>query len=287
MDLYFQKFPQMYYNNKLCVDITRRTRLSDSTKRNPQFYYNYEVKAGTREDTVANAYYDDPTLSWLIYLTNDIVDPYYQWYNNDDDFIALLKEKYGSYEESTQKIKFFRTNWATDDSQLTPTYFENNLPENFRKYYTPIFGMGTRIVSYQRRPEDVISNTNKIVQFDFDTTLANTFVVGERVIINTLNIPTGSCEVVKANTSCIVGQHVLGNTSSNNTLQGLTSNAEATIATTLLIQSNISDTESNFWEPVYYYDYEREKYEEKKIIKVLDANFAPEASRQLRQQLKE
>jgi hypothetical protein len=82
-------------------------------------------------------------------------------------------------------------------------------------------------------------------------------------------------------------QHVGGNTSASNLINGLTSGANATILDTDLVQDNIPDAEFAYWEPVTIFEWERSKNESKKQIYLLEANWALEASEQLRQRLKE
>lgn len=286
---YFGNFPQIYYNNKLAVDITKRVRFSDTTRRIPTAFYNYEVKAGHRADVVSNAYYEDPMYTWLIYYANEIIDPYYQWYLSEDDFERFIAEKYGSFEYAQQKVQFMRLNWATDDQEISPHFYDNNLGTNLQKYFSPVFGQGTKVISYKRKYEDITCNTNKIVSFTVVSGSETELVGGQLCTISAAGIPVGSAEVVRANSTVVVCQHVFGNTSNSNTIEPRfnASNAVVTIIDSDILQLNIPDDEIVYWDAVKAYDWEQEKNEERKIIKLLDGNYASDASNALRQKLKE
>jgi hypothetical protein len=41
-------------------------------------------------------YYDDPAYAWLVLLSNNIIDPYFEWPLSVYDFNQFIKKKYGS-----------------------------------------------------------------------------------------------------------------------------------------------------------------------------------------------
>ena len=286
MDLYFSKFPLITYGNIQCVDITRRVTVEETAKRYPNSFYDYEVKSGYRPDMVSDVYYQDSYMDWLLFLTNDQIDPLYDWYLNDDDFNAFIVAKYGSIAISQQKILGWQSNWFDDNEQLNPSYYDTNLPEAIKKYYEPVYAGGKNIVAYKRKQEDIFCNTNKIISFSVDT-LAALYTPGERVIITNLGVEVGSLEVISSNSGTLIGKHILGNTTVNNVLVGQVSGATTPILTASVISSTIADSEGVFWSPLYAYDFEQYKNEQKKFIKILDSNFASEASRSLKIKLNE
>jgi hypothetical protein len=289
MERYFIKFPTLTYANTECKDITRRVVLENVLQKNPSLYHKYTISQGLRPDMLSASYYEDSYLDWLIYLNNGIVDPYYGWYLETDDFDQFIKKKYGSTEQAMKKVAYFQLNWPTDDKEITPSFYENNLPDTLKKYYVPVFNVNNRIVSYVRKQEDVVTNTNRILHFDVTVNSGNGFVVGEIIDINNnaLSEVVGVCEVVFANTSVVKAQHIGGNTAPTNKLVGENSNTIATITNTDIRANNIPDDEYVYWSPVYYYEYENEKNEKNKNIRLLDTGFAMEVAEQLRVALKE
>ncbi len=104
---YFRNFPSIEYNAKICRNIISRPRLKESILSNPMSFYSYVIEGDMRPDQVANGYYNDPEMMWLIFLANDIIDPYYQWPLPYNQFIQMLANKYGSQEEAKAKIAHY------------------------------------------------------------------------------------------------------------------------------------------------------------------------------------
>lgn len=284
---YFSKFPTLVYNGVVVKDISRRAVISSETRSVPTVFYPYEVQAGLRSDTIADAYYDDPTYDWLIYLTNGIVDPYYGWYLDEYNFNKFIADKYGSQEKAIKTIKYYQLNWSDDDVDLDPSYYDNNLPEVLKKYFSPNFGYSSRVISYRRRREDWTVNTNKIYNFNVAMASNTLFETGELVKIQTLGLDVGNCQVVFANSTLVTVNNISGNTDANNQLVSDYGTATATITDTDLVIENITDDEAVFWSGISYFEYERAKNEDRKFVTLLDANYALEAAENLRKKMKE
>lgn len=289
MERYFIKFPEMTYANTQCRDITRRVTMEDKLKLNPSLYHRYTIGETERADLLAHSYYEDSYYDWLIYLNNGIVDPYYGWYMDMYDFNNYIIKKYGSIEQAQKRIKYYQLNWPTNDVELTPSYYENNLPDHLKKYYDPIFNTQNKIISYRRKKDDIVTNTNKLLQFAVGSVTGNGFMKGEIVDIynSTLSSVIGGGEVVFANTTTLKVHHISGNTSSTNKVLGETSNTLATITQSNILIENLPDDEAVYWSPVYHYDYELEKNEMNKNIRLIDSSFSLDIAEELRVILKD
>lgn len=289
MERYFIKFPTITYSNTQCVDMTKRVTMEEQLKLNPSLYHKYALSETERADLIADSYYDDSYLDWLIYLNNGIVDPYYGWYLDSYDFNNFIVKKYGSIEAAQKKIKYYQLNWPTTDFEISPSFYENNLPDHLKKYYEPNFSQQNKILSYKRKAEDFVTNTNKLLEFSLSSVTGNGFIKGEIIDIYNpaLSSIIGGCEVVYSNTTVVKVQHISGNTSATNKILGETSNTLATITTSIKLFENLTDDEAVYWSPVYFYEYEIEKNEKNKNIRLLDANYALDVSEQLRVALKE
>ena len=101
---YFRHFPIIEYGTKIARNIIARPRLKESILNNPLAFYKYVVENDFRPDQVASNYYDDPEMVWLVFLANDIVDPYHQWPLTNSQFNESMKAKYGSLETARSKI---------------------------------------------------------------------------------------------------------------------------------------------------------------------------------------
>ena len=106
VERYFQKFPVISYSNTQVVDITRKAVLLSKVSANPYVYYPYEIVEEERADQFSARYYEDSYQSWVLYITNNITDPYYEWYLSEQQLVELCDKKYGSYFLAEQKTKF-------------------------------------------------------------------------------------------------------------------------------------------------------------------------------------
>ena len=91
---YFENFPEVIYDGKRVKDITRRNRFVRGLQNNPLLYMPYTVEEGERPEDVANFYYGSVDYVWLIYMANNIIDPYHEWPLNTQEFNDMLIEKY-------------------------------------------------------------------------------------------------------------------------------------------------------------------------------------------------
>ena len=220
----------------------------------------------------------------MIYLSNGIVDPYYGWYLGTEDFEAFIIKKYGSIENAIRRIKHYKMNWVEDDIDISVSFFENHLPAILKKYYSPNFGTQTRIVSYKRRRENWVTNTNKTIQL----TVSNTgFQPNELCIFKHNGIQVGSAEIETVVENIVTVQNISGNTSANNILYGETSNCHGNVTRSLNLVENITDDEYVYWTPVSVYDWEHDKNERNKFIQLIDASQTLNVSEELRLALKD
>ena len=278
-DRYFQNFPTTFYNGQLCTDITRRTIIRASNTTTPFEFLPYELQHNMRSDVVAHHYYGNAFQDWLLLLSNGITDPYYEWYNDYETFEDQVIQKYGSLIRAQQLVKFYRNNWANDDTILEASYYNNNLEESLRKYWEPVYGLGLNIVGYKRKEIDTIQNTNQIWNYTL-TGNGATFTVGEPVVIKSTGTDTqiGTGEVDMANSSILRIRNVSGNVVANSTVtidivgQDTAANVQSSNGT--LWFTNISNTEFVYYSAVTMYDWEVEQNEERKSLNILGDNVA-------------
>jgi hypothetical protein len=98
---YFNKFPLMSYdikgikNYKLLPDILRRVKLRASIKSGGMVFEKYDVKEGEKPEDIAFKWFGDAELHWVILMTNNVTDRYYDWPLNQVQFAEFLTDKYG------------------------------------------------------------------------------------------------------------------------------------------------------------------------------------------------
>lgn len=101
--MYFSIFPTTqypYYNKdeqrltKSVRDITKRVKFLEYVKRFKTNFYDYTIADGERPDTLSDRLYDSPTYHWVLYLINDILNPYYSWPMTNEELNRHVSEKY-------------------------------------------------------------------------------------------------------------------------------------------------------------------------------------------------
>jgi hypothetical protein len=107
---YFKNFPKIKYFNVLSTNISLRAAFIDRLKLNASVFYPYVIRENQTADDLATNYYGSPEYDWLIYLANNIIDPYTQWPKTYLQFESFIIKKYGSLEEAKSQILFYRKN---------------------------------------------------------------------------------------------------------------------------------------------------------------------------------
>ena len=102
---YFSRFPLFAYdikndnNYKLLPDILRRVKLRATIKSGGMLFDKYDVKENEKPEDVAYKWFNDAELHWVILMTNNITDRYYEWPMNQVQFAEFLTDKYGAGNE--------------------------------------------------------------------------------------------------------------------------------------------------------------------------------------------
>lgn len=287
---YFDKFPIITYANTQVVDITRRTVLLDKVSRNPYLYYPYEIVESERADQFSFRYYQDPFQSWIVYLTNKIVDPYYEWYMSERQLQEFCDKKYDSAYVAQQKVKLYRNDWIAKETINVSAF--NALTVGAKKYWEPVYGTGDNVLAYKRKEKDWTINTNKVATY----AVANTsFKQDEICYIVFNNNARGRGQIAAVSNNSIHLHHLMGTFVSNSTvaitgssyIYGTESEVNVAFTSSTLICNNIPAEEEIYWQPVSYYQFEQEKNEFNKTIRVLDSKYSETISDNLRQLLRD
>jgi len=100
----FDRWPTVSYDIKKngnplqLTDITLRFKINELLRDKSAIMYQYDVQDGERPDIIAYKYYEDAKLDWVILLTNNIIDPQFEWPLDDRSFERYMRKKYGSLE---------------------------------------------------------------------------------------------------------------------------------------------------------------------------------------------
>ena len=98
--MYFSRFPKGNYdikgdgNQKLVTDLMRRIKIRSKIADQISIYDRYDVVSGERPEDIAFKHFGDPELHWVVLLTNNISDAYYDWPLSDQEFETYVNNKY-------------------------------------------------------------------------------------------------------------------------------------------------------------------------------------------------
>jgi hypothetical protein len=115
MGKYFDKIPQLLYNidgkqlstYQTATNIFFRVRVIRNVLENVSAYYDYLVKDDDTPEILAEKVYGDSEAHWIILLSNQIIDPQYDWPLNESDFSEYIIGKYGSISNSKTSIHHY------------------------------------------------------------------------------------------------------------------------------------------------------------------------------------
>ena len=99
---YFSKFPKMVYTldeyktGQVLPDIFRRAKFLSDLTNSFAFYDEYDVKDGETPEIVADLFYNEPTLHWVILQANEIIDPRFDWPLSTYNLQQFVEGKYNN-----------------------------------------------------------------------------------------------------------------------------------------------------------------------------------------------
>jgi hypothetical protein len=284
---YFDTFQVMQYANSYCRNIVTRSAIARNVKDSVGVFYPYQIKEGQRPDVLAHLYYRKSSLEWLVFFANDIIDPYYEWYLSEEQLRAAVTDKYGSLANAQTKTKHYEVNWVGDDSTITISAYDAlaaNTTANVKQYWQPMLNEYSAVIAYKRKPLDLYVNTNKVITLAVQNTAG--FTSDEVVYQQTGSTITSRGVLEIANTSHLTVKHVSGTFTTPKIIIGSESSSQTIVTAVTTLHQNIPDTEAIYWTPVSYYDYEIQRNERRKVLRIIDSAYAELAESNLKQLMK-
>lgn len=119
---YFSNFPVIYYGDKIVKNIVLKTTILKDIFLDSSQFYTYQVKDGEKPTTVAYNYYGSVDYVWLVLLSNQITDPYFEWCLSNEELDSYIIKKYGSIETAQSTIIGYRE--VGSDYIYSPTTYQ-------------------------------------------------------------------------------------------------------------------------------------------------------------------
>ena len=132
---YFDRFPLMAYdvagneNYKLLPNILKRVKLRSGLRSGSYLFDSYDVQDGERPEDIAFKLYGDAELHWIVLMTNNVTDRYYQWPLTQPQFQEHLTDKYGAGNEDATH-HFEKTTDSGKTSSSGPNDFSHKVECN-------------------------------------------------------------------------------------------------------------------------------------------------------------
>ena len=98
--MYFSQFEQGYYdlkgdgNEKLVTDLMTRVKVRAKIIDEASLYDKYDVPSGERPEDTAFKHFGSAQYHWVILMTNNITDAFYEWPMSEQTFETFLIDKY-------------------------------------------------------------------------------------------------------------------------------------------------------------------------------------------------
>jgi hypothetical protein len=105
---YFKYFKNIVYKNYTIKNILESVKIRDLIGDDLNSYLPYTIKEGDSIESIAYHYYGSTDYFWLVCLSNDIIDPYYQWPMNSIELDKHIVLKYGSAETAKNTINHYK-----------------------------------------------------------------------------------------------------------------------------------------------------------------------------------
>lgn len=280
MQTYFSNFPTITYNGISCIDITKSVKFDTQLLNNPYVMQTIPILQECRSDQLSNQIYNDPYMEWIVFLSNQIVNPY-EWYLTQDQFYEYIQNKYGDYILAQQKVKFYINNWY-NGINLTPGGFYA-LSDDLKEFYTPVYDSIGNVMQYTRIAVDWVVSTNHMLQFSFVNNIPQ-FIDDEIVYINLNANASVNGQVSFSGNNELVIQHLTGSYNFYQDINAngfsITGNQSGSIITIssnndvdVNIYHDITPDQDVYFDPVSYFDYENNINEARRNLQVVQNTY--------------
>ena len=129
MSSYFQRVPDLNYVSRLpdakigdyirVKNLFKKGKLREDIFQNLAFFEKYKVIGDDRPDNVAFEVYDDPSLDWIVLLSNNVLNIQSEWPLPQTDFDRFVLDKYGDYDTLYNDIHHYETEEVKNSQGVT------------------------------------------------------------------------------------------------------------------------------------------------------------------------
>lgn len=124
---YFAKFDHVVYNDVQLRNIANRVGFTTEVLSTLEVFQDIELRDGQTPEMIAHDWYFDAEHIWLVLLTNDIIDPIYEWLMTQEQLKRYIEAKY----EFPDKIKYYVNNGIRySTNEIVPQHIIDDILSN-------------------------------------------------------------------------------------------------------------------------------------------------------------
>ena len=100
--MYFRNFEKGFYDlkgdgtEKIVTDLMPRVKVREKVINEMSLYDKYDVPSGERPEDTAFKHFGSAQYHWVVLLTNNITDVYYDWPMSEQAFETFIRDKYAN-----------------------------------------------------------------------------------------------------------------------------------------------------------------------------------------------
>jgi len=184
--LYFQTLPkilnQTTSNSSIVMtNLLTRVNIIPDLLKNPLLYYQYDVSDTDTPEIVAEKYYGSSEYFWVVMMSNQLLDPQWDWPLSYTNFLSYMEQKYGSVANAQSQIYGYQQVITTTDGYSgESSTITINIDENA---YANSVASSTETYQLPNNSVIVTTTSNIVYAYDYENNLNES-----KRTINLLNI---------------------------------------------------------------------------------------------------
>ena len=132
---YFDILPKLIHTDavgtsKIVTNLMSRVSIIPQLLKNPLNYYEYDIQDGDTPEIIAHKYYGDSYRYWIVMLSNELMDPQWDWPMNNRVFAKYLENKYPNIQTSSTIHYYEKIITQYDTYSMTTTINKIQITED-------------------------------------------------------------------------------------------------------------------------------------------------------------
>ena len=170
---YFDILPKLIHTDavgtsKIVTNLMSRVSIIPQLLKNPLNYYEYDIQDGDTPEIIAHKYYGDSYRYWIVMLSNELMDPQWDWPMNNRVFAKYLENKYPNIQTSSTIHYYEKIITQYDTDSMTTTINKIQITEDVYNELPT-----TQTTTYSLPAGDVVVTveTNAVSIYDYELEL--------------------------------------------------------------------------------------------------------------------